>query len=42
LSRLSEGENSFTVKDLYTLNNDHFEMALQILSEWRLAEPTAH
>lgn len=31
-----ESENSFTVKDLYTLNNDHFEMALQMLSEWRL------
>lgn len=31
-----ESENSFTVKDLYTLNNNHFEMALQMLSEWRL------
>lgn len=31
-----ESESSFSIKDLYTLNEEHFEMALQMLSEWRL------
>lgn len=31
-----ESESPFSVKDLYTLNEAHFEMALQMLSEWRL------
>lgn len=31
-----ESESPFSIKDLYTLNEEHFEMALQMLSEWRL------
>lgn len=31
-----ESESSFSVKDLYTLDEKHFEMALEILSDWRL------
>lgn len=31
-----ESESPFSVKDLYTLNEEHFAMALQMLSEWRL------
>mgnify|MGYP000555975075 CR=1 FL=1 len=31
-----ESERPFSIKDLYTLNEEHFEMALQMLSEWRL------
>ena len=31
-----ESENAFSIKDLYTLDEKHFEMALEILSDWRL------
>lgn len=31
-----EGEGPFSVKDLYTLDEKHFNMALEILSDWRL------
>jgi len=31
-----ESESPFAVKDLYTLDAEHFDMALQMLSEWRL------
>lgn len=31
-----ESEHNFSIKDLYTLNEKHFDMALQILSDWRL------
>lgn len=31
-----ESDSSFSVKELYTLDERHFEMALQILNDWRL------
>lgn len=31
-----ESESPFSIKDLYTLDEKHFEMALEILSDWRL------
>ena len=31
-----ESENNFSVKDLYTLDEVHFDLALQLLSDWRL------
>jgi hypothetical protein len=31
-----ESESPFSIKDLYTLDIEHFEMALQMLNEWRL------
>jgi hypothetical protein len=31
-----ESDSPFSVKDLYTLEERHFEMALNILSDWRL------
>lgn len=31
-----ESENHFSVKDLYSLDEKHFEIALEILSDWRL------
>lgn len=31
-----ESDNPFTVKELYTLDEKHFEMALQILNDWRI------
>ncbi len=31
-----ESESPFSVKDLYTLDEKHFNMALEILSDWRL------
>jgi hypothetical protein len=39
LSRLVlalEGEQAFDVKELYALDFDSFELALQVLGEWRL------
>lgn len=31
-----ESESSFSIKDLYTLDEKHFNIALEILSDWRL------
>ena len=31
-----ESESLFSVKDLYALDEKHFNMALEILSDWRL------
>ena len=31
-----EGESTFSIKDLYILDEKHFNMALEILSDWRL------
>lgn len=32
-----ETEVSFAISDIYSLNRKHFELALRILQEWRLA-----
>jgi len=31
-----ESDNLFSIKELYTLDEKHFEMALQILNDWRI------
>ena len=31
-----ESDNPFSVKELYTLDEKHFDMALQILNDWRI------
>jgi hypothetical protein len=31
-----EGDTAFSVKDLYSLDEKHFDMAIQLLSDWRL------
>ena len=31
-----ESDSPFSIKDLYTLDGLHFDMALKILGEWRL------
>jgi hypothetical protein len=31
-----ESESAFSVKDLYTLDEKHFDLALEILGDWRL------
>ena len=31
-----EGDTAFSVKDLYTLDEKHFDMAIELLSDWRL------
>lgn len=31
-----ESDSPFALKDLYTLDEKHFEMALRIMSDWRL------
>ena len=31
-----EGDTSFSVKDLYSLDEKHFDMAIELLSDWRL------
>ena len=31
-----ESGDAFRIRDLYTLDEDHFEMALIILNDWRL------
>ena len=31
-----ESGHDFRIRDLYTLDEDHFEMALIILNDWRL------
>lgn len=31
-----ESDSSFSVKELYTLDEKHFDMAVQILNDWRL------
>ena len=31
-----EGDTAFSVKDLYTLDEKHFDMAIELLGDWRL------
>ncbi|MEY2803400.1 MAG: hypothetical protein RL657_736 [Pseudomonadota bacterium] len=31
-----ESEREFSIKDLYTLQEKHFDMAIQVLNDWRL------
>lgn len=31
-----EGDTAFSVKDLYTLDEKYFDMAIELLSDWRL------
>lgn len=31
-----ESESPFSIQDLYNLNEKHFDMAMDILSDWRL------
>ena len=31
-----EGDTNFSVKDLYSLDEKHFDMAIELLSDWRL------
>lgn len=31
-----EGDTAFSVKHLYTLDEKHFDMAIELLSDWRL------
>jgi hypothetical protein len=31
-----ESESPFSIKELYTLDEEHFAMAMEILSDWRL------
>jgi len=31
-----ESDSQFSIKDLYTLDGKHFDMALEILRDWRL------
>ena len=36
LAKALESETDFNVTDLYTLNGKSFELAMKMLSEWRL------
>ena len=31
-----ESDTAFSVKDLYTLDEKHFDMAIELLGDWRL------
>jgi len=31
-----ESDSAFAVKDLYTLDEKHFDMAIELLTDWRL------
>ncbi len=31
-----ESDTAFSIKDLYTLEEKHFDMAIELLSDWRL------